>query len=50
MKNREFGKYSFSIVIMDINIDTSHGRLEKADGLIKITYPIKESSSTLTFE
>ena len=46
---REFGKYSFNIVIEDININTKNGKLEKGNGLIKIIFPIIESSSILTF-
>ena len=47
---REFGPFSFTIVIEDTNIDTNSGKLEKKDGLIKICYPIKNSSSTLSFD
>jgi len=46
---REFGEYNFTIIIEDINISSKNGKLEKGNGLIKITYPIAESSSTLTF-
>lgn len=47
---REFGPFSFRIVIEDTNIDTNSGKLDKKDGLIKICYQIKNSSSTLTFD
>ena len=47
---REFGHYNFTIIIEDYNIDTKHGKLEKKDGLITITYPIKSISSALTFD
>ena len=47
---REFGPYNLLITIEDFNIDTKSGKLEKKDGLIKISYPIKNSSSDLTFD
>ena len=47
---REFGPYNLLITIEDFNIDTKSGKLEKKDGLIKISYPIKNSSSELTFD
>ena len=47
---REFGPYNFSIIIEDFNVDVDNGKLEKNDGLIKISYPIKVTSSKLTFK
>ena len=47
---REFGLYNFSIIIEDFNVDVDNGKLEKNDGLIKISYPIKVTSSKLTFK
>jgi len=48
--SREFGNYQFEITVEDYNIETNSGKLEKKDGLIKISYPIKSSSSELTFD
>ena len=47
---REFGNYQFEIKVEDYNIETKLGKLEKKDGLIKISYPIRSSSSELTFD
>ena len=47
---RDFGNFNLDIVLEDVNIETTSGKMQNNNGLIEIIYPIKVNSATLTFE